>query len=183
MNPDHQLIAAARNGDEVAAGRLHKWVDDAIRPMVRGRTRHEKATAAYQTTELIDRAFLEMLRNPAVTFEDRQHVVRLAGRIVQNELINAARKRRTAKRGRGWVRAPMPDVSSTEGLAPEQLLALSEALESLENHDPDRMNIVRLRYLLGMTNAEAADLLGIPESTAHDRWEYARAWLRREMNK
>jgi RNA polymerase sigma factor (TIGR02999 family) len=94
-------------------------------------------------------------------------------------LVDNARAKSTLKRGGGYQRQPLEDVA--EELPDEELLALHEALNRLQLEDPLKAQLVELRYFVGLTCDEAADVLGISPSTADRHWAFARAWLQAEV--
>jgi predicted DNA-binding protein (UPF0251 family) len=97
-------------------------------------------------------------------------------------LVDRARQKRSLQRGGGWHRVDLSDHEPAEVDRDEKLLALDEALAKLQASDPARAELVKLRYFAGLTSQQAAQALGISESTADRYWAYARAWLQREMS-
>ncbi len=170
-----QLIGQARDGDAAAMQRLVPLVYDQLRALARQqRVRHPSETL--NTTALVHEAYEKLVRTDK-SFEDRQHFFRLAARCMRDVLMDAARARRRGKRG-----GPLPDlpldaerIAATE--TPERLIALDEALTRLAALDPRQAETVELRYFVGLTIPETADVLGLSEATVKRDWSAARAWL------
>ena len=95
-------------------------------------------------------------------------------------LVESARRKMSQKRGGDRQRLEL-DIDLAELHPPEKMLALHEALENLQRHDPTKCELVKLRYFAGLTNQQAAEALGISTTTADRYWTYARAWLQTEM--
>jgi len=98
-------------------------------------------------------------------------------------LIDHARKRRALRRGADQTHLPLEEISIAAPADDDELLAVHEALEKLSTHDASKAELVKLKYFAGLTTEEAANVLGLSLATAKRHWEYARAWLFREINR
>ena len=109
----------------------------------------------------------------------RGHFFAAAAEAMRRILIDRARRKQARKRGGDVDREPLDDLAAPE--PDEELLALDEALNKLTALDPQKARLVELRYFAGLTNDQAAEVLGISPSTADRHWAYARAWLQAEV--
>jgi RNA polymerase sigma factor (sigma-70 family) len=113
------------------------------------------------------------------SFNSRGHFFAAAATAMRNILVDSARRRQAQKRGGQARQEPLDNVAAPE--PDEELLALHEALARLADEDPVKARLVELRYFVGLTGDEAADVLGISPSTADRHWAYARAWLQTQV--
>jgi len=144
--------------------------------------RRERPDHTLQPTALVNEAYLRLIREPDVSWEDRGHFFGIAARLMRQILVDHARKRRARKRGLG-VRA---EESASKVADPSDgrdvdVLALHEALEDLAALDPRQAEIVELRYFGGLTEAEVARLKGLSPATIRREVAAARFWLGRRM--
>jgi RNA polymerase sigma factor (TIGR02999 family) len=154
-------------------------VYDELRGLAAAKIAQETPGQTLSATALVHEAYLRIGADQS--FENRGHFYAAAAEAMRRILVDTARRRSAAKRGGGGEReqqcldeiaAPDPD---------DHLLALHDALEQFAAIDPPKAELVKLRYFVGMTSDEAADLLGISPATADRHWAYARAWLKRAM--
>ncbi len=174
-SPVTRLIDEARRGDAAAMQRLVPLVYDQLRDLAR-QQRLRNPSETLNTTALVHEAYEKLVRTDK-TFEDRQHFFRLAARCMRDVLMDRARAARRIKRG-----GPLPDLLlDAERVAaaetPERLLALDDALTRLAALDARQAETVELRYFVGLTIPETADVLGLSEATVKRDWTAARAWL------
>jgi RNA polymerase sigma factor (TIGR02999 family) len=187
MNNDvTRILSLIEDGDRQAAEQLLPLVYDELRRLAQRKMTHEKSDHTLQPTALVHEAFLRLIGNDAARedahWDGRGHFFAAAAEAMRRILIENARRRNAQKRGGGMHRAELDDENC---VAPsddaESLLALDEALTQLAGHDPDLAKLVELRYFTGLTNVQAAEILGVSERTAKRNWAYARAWLKRAM--
>jgi RNA polymerase sigma factor (TIGR02999 family) len=114
-------------------------------------------------------------------FENRGHFFAAAAEAMRRILVERARHKRSRKAGGTHQRVELADIMAPEDPPCEDLLALHGALEKLEKQDPRKAELVKLRFFAGLTNEQAARILGISTSTADNDWAYARSWLRLEI--
>lgn len=130
-----------------------------------------------QPTALINEAMLKLLGGANAAFDDRRHFFGAAARAMRQVLVDRARHRLASKRGDGVRPLPLDSALDVALPAPDELLALDDALSKLEALDPQAARIVELRYFGGLTLEQTADALGIHASTVSAEWAHARAWL------
>ena len=122
-------------------------------------------------------------RPPTDRFDSRGHFFAAAAEAMRRILVDRARERKSLKRGGDRTRLRFDQLHLEAEETPAEFLALHEALQRLESQDKRKAELVKLRFFAGLTNAQAADALGISASTADNDWAYARAWLRVELEK
>lgn len=177
------LLLAWGNGDQAALTRLTPLVYQELRKLAARNMRDQRPGHLLQTTALVNEAYLRLVDASQVRWQNRAHFFAVAAQLMRRILVDFARARRNLKRG-GAAR----QVSLDEALvvAPERgadLLALDDALRTLESLDPRQAQVVELRYFGGLTEEEAAEVLKISSRTVRREWGLARAWLYRELNK
>ena len=176
-----RLIGAIHCGDRNAAGQLLPLVYQELRKLAAHKMAGQAAGHTLQTTELVHEAWLRLAGNEEVPFAGRAHFFAAAAEAMRHILIDSARRKRALRHGGGLARV---DVESIEIAAPandDELLAVHEALDKLAAEEPQKAEVVKLRYFVGMTFEEAAETLGISVATAKRHWTYARAWLYEEI--
>jgi len=175
-----RLLEAVAAGDKRAAADLLPAVYDELRRLAAARMNREAPGNTLDATGLVHEAYLRLVGGQR--FDHRGHFFAAAAEAMRRILVENARRKQAAKRGGGQrpddldpdlIAAPEPD---------DDLLALDEALEKLAAKDPQKAELVKLRYFAGLTADEAAAVLGISPSTADRQWTYARAWLKRAID-
>jgi RNA polymerase sigma factor (TIGR02999 family) len=165
-------------GDENAAARLLPLVYDELRRLARRRMANEPPDHTLLPTALVHEAYLRLLGDSRASWENRGHFFAAAAQAMRRILVERARRVGRHKHGGGRQRLRLTDdlaVSEPESAA--DLLALDEALTSLEATDETTAEVVRLRYFAGLTIEQTAEILGVSTATVSRIWTYARAWL------
>jgi RNA polymerase sigma factor (TIGR02999 family) len=176
-----RILSAIEQGESQAADRLLPLVYDELRRLAAEKMAQEKPGQTLEATALVHEAYLRLVDvKKAQHWESRRHFFAAAAEAMRRILIEAARRKRRLKRGGDRVRERDPQEIACPQ-RPEHLLALDEALEKLVAANPRAAELVKLRYFVGFSNAEAASLLGISPRKANQVWAYARAWLREEL--
>ena len=175
-------MAAYDQSEETAAGELFDLHYDRLIAIARERRRRGGASETLRTADLLHEAFLRM--DTDRSYADVQHFLRSAALAMRHVVIDYARKRLTARRGKG--QRPLP-IQDNEDLAefsetPEQIVAISELLSSLEEQNPRWLRIVDARYFAGMTEVETAELLGVTDRTVRRDWTAAGEWLAERLD-
>jgi RNA polymerase sigma factor (TIGR02999 family) len=176
-----QIIEAARRGDPKAAEELLPLVYEELRKLAAARMANEAAGHTLQPTALVHEAWLRLGGSQSQAWEGRAHFFAAAAEAMRRILIDRARRRRAGRHGGGQQRVDFEEADLACPVPDDQLLAVDEALDTLAALHPRQAQIVKLRYFVGMTLPEAAEVLGISADTAKDDSAFARAWLFREL--
>lgn len=177
-----QVLLNIDSGDPAATEALLPLVYTELRRLAAARLAHERPGQTLQATALVHEAYLRLadVAKPQ-NWNSRRHFFAAAAEAMRRILVERARRRTRLRHGGEFERVQIePDGIATVHSETE-LLALDEALELLAAEDPLSANLVKLRFFAGLTNDEAAELLGISSRKADFVWAYARAWLRREI--
>lgn len=176
-----ELLLVWRGGDEAALARLTPLVHDELRRMAHRCMGGEHAQHTLQTTALVNELYLRLVDARRVNWQNRAHFFAMAARLMRRVLVDAARSRRAGKRGGDVVRVTLdePAVAAPDRAA--DLLRLDEALEALATRDARKSQVVEMRFFGGLSLEEVAGVLGVSTKTVQRDWEFARAWLQREM--
>jgi RNA polymerase sigma-70 factor (ECF subfamily) len=175
------LLRAWREGDEAALEALMPLVHDELRRIARRCLRGERANHSVQATELVNEAFLRLVDVHQVDWQNRTHFLAMSARLMRRVLVDLARSRRADKRGGGAVRVTF-DEAAIGGCTPEaDVIRLDEALQALTALDNRKSRVVELRFFGGLTVDETAVVLQVSSKTVLRDWEFARAWLQREL--
>jgi RNA polymerase sigma factor (TIGR02999 family) len=175
-----QILAQIEEGDRSAADQLLPLVYDELRRLAAAKMAREHPGQTLQATDLVHEAYVKMVGGrERPSYRDRRHFFAAAANAMRRILVDKARAKSTLKRGGGHHRQPLEDLA--EELPDEELLALHDALNRLQAEDPLKAQLVELRYFVGLTGDQAADVLGISPSTADRHWAFARAWLQAEV--
>jgi RNA polymerase sigma factor (TIGR02999 family) len=178
-----QLLIAWNQGDQAARDELMPLVYDELRRLARGYLRRERPNHTLQPTALVHDAFLRLVDQSQVNWQNRAHFLGAAARLMRQILINHAEARRAAKRGGSADRVSLDDVDRLTVEQEVDLTALNEALKKLERLDPMQGRIVEMRFFGGLTIEETAEATGVSSATVKREWSTARAWLRRELSR
>ena len=184
MNDITQILAAIDEGSPHASDQLLPLVYAELRQLAAQRLAHERPGQTLQATALVHEAYLRLLGpgSHPQNWNSRNHFFSAAAEAMRRILIESARRKNTGKR-RGSQRLSLDDVDLASPSGPDQhdLLALDEAISRLEEEDPGKAELVKLRFFAGLTIEEAAGVLGISRATAVRHWDYARSWLYTEL--
>lgn len=177
-----RILEAAHNGDPTAAEQLLPLVYDELRRLASARMANEAAGQTLQPTALVHEAWLRLVGDQNKKWDGRAHFFGAAAEAMRRILIDRARRKRAIRHGGDQQRVDLQEVDLASTSPDEDLLAVSDALDKLATIHKDEAEVVKLRYFVGMTNDEAAEVLGISPRTAKYYWTHARAWLFREIN-
>lgn len=145
--------------------------------------RRERTGDTFQTTALINEAYLRLVDYARVRPRDRAHFFAIAAQAMRRILIERARSRRSTKRGSGAQKVSLEEIANVSNERAADLVALDEALTKLAVIDSRKAQIVELKYFGGMTIEEAAEVLGVSTPTVERDWKMAKIWLHREVSK
>jgi RNA polymerase sigma factor (TIGR02999 family) len=181
------LLIDWSNGDETALARLMPLVYQELRRQAHRHLRNERPGHTLQTTDLVHEAYLRLTDYKKMQWQERAHFLAIAAQLMRRILVERARARKRVKRGGDGQRVPLHEVvsmipgsdRSAESLL--DMLALDEALERLQQIDERKRKVVEMRFFAGMANEEIAEVLKIAPNTVIRDWNFAEAWLRREL--
>jgi RNA polymerase sigma factor (TIGR02999 family) len=179
-----QLLNTVAAGDPRAAAALLPLVYDELRALATARMDGEASGHTLQPTALVHEAYLRLIGGSQPDdWNGRGHFFAAAAEAMRRILVEAARRKGRQRHGGGARRKPLDgnELAAAAETDAVDLIALSDALDRLNEASPRRAELVKLRYFAGLTVPEAADILGISQSTAEADWTYAKAWLKREM--
>jgi RNA polymerase sigma factor (TIGR02999 family) len=185
MSEVTRILSTIEQGESHAAERLLPLVYDELRKLAAQKLAHEKPGQTLDATALVHEAYLRLVGKDDAEqqhWASRGHFFAAAAEAMRRILVENARRKQTRKHGGGRVRLDA-EPDDFPGAAPHnrlEILAVHEALDRLAQKSPRKAELVKLRYFLGCTMAEAAKVLGIAPATAEEDWAYARAWLRRQ---
>lgn len=181
MSDVTRILNAAERGDPNAAEELLPLVYQELRRLAAARMAKEPAGHTLQPTALVHEAWLRLAGDQPRQWAGRGHFFAAAAEAMRRILIERARRKRAVRHGGGRQRVDIDDVPVAAPAPDDQLLAVSEALDKLAANHKIEAELVKLRYFVGLTNDEAAELLGISLRSAKYYWTHARAWLFREI--
>jgi RNA polymerase sigma factor (TIGR02999 family) len=181
VNDLTRILNATGPDGASAAGELLAVVYDELRRLAAAKMAVESPGQTLQATALVHEAWLRLTSDEKRRWNDRSHFFAAAAEAMRRILVDNARRKRARRYGGGLERVRMPEIASTVAGNEDQILAVNEALEKLAAQDQHKAELVKLRYFVGMTLEEAADVLGVSVPTAKRHWAYARAWLAQEI--
>lgn len=176
-----QLLLAWNDGEEKALEDLIPLVEQELRRLARKYLRGESSYHTLQTTALVNEAYMRLMKQHSVYWQNRGHFFALSAQIMRRILINHARNKNCEKRGSGAAHISLGTVSIISEEKTIELLALDEALEKLAKFDKMKSRIVELRYFGGLTVDEVAEILEVSPSTIATHWRLAKAWLKNQL--
>jgi len=177
-----QLLLRWGEGDSSAREKLMPLVYEELRSLAARYLRRERANHTLQPTALVNEAYLRLIDQQKVEWQNRAQFFGLAARLMRNILVDHARSHRAAKRGGEHYSVSLSRTDQVSPTSAVDLVALHETLERLTTHDPQKSTIVELRFFGGLTIEETAEVLDISHATVERDWKMARAWLRRELS-
>lgn len=173
------LLRQWSDGDQQALGDLLPIIYDELRRVAHQYLHRERHEQMLQTTALVHEAYLKLIDQRSVNWQNRAHFFAIAAQAMRRILIDNARKRGAAKRE--GEKIPLEDVAIISTDRAQHLLALDDALQRLEQIDPQQSKIVELRYFGGLTIEETAEAINLSPATVKREWAMARAWLYHEL--
>ncbi len=174
-------LPSARSGNDAAVDALVALVYEELRRVARRHLAGQRRGHSLQTVDLLDEAYLKLAHLRGAGWNDRAHFVAVASRAMRCVLVDHARRRGYAKRGRDPVRVSLAGVDEGPDPGSAEIVAVHEALERLAALDPRKSRIVELRYFGGLGDEEIAGVVGLSTRTVKREWRWARAWLYREL--
>jgi RNA polymerase sigma-70 factor (ECF subfamily) len=177
------LLAAWSKGDPDALNKVIPLVYAELHRIARRAWSQQPHNNTLQPTALINEAYLKLANVENATFQDRCHFFAVASSAMRQILVNHAKSRLTEKRGGGRVNVSLDEVQPAVHQEAAEIVALHEALESLQTVDPRKSKVVEMRYFGGLSVEETAEAMGVSVRTVNRDWRLARSWLIREINR
>lgn len=177
------LLVRASEGDTSATEELFPLVYDQLRILAGHHLASERVGHTLQPTALVNEAYLRLVGPEDVTWENRAHFFGAAAQAIRRILIEHARSRGRAKRGGDAERVTLSEVENQTLGTTVDILDLHDSMERLEKMDAAKARVVELRYFGGLSLQDTARVLGVSVPTVSRSWEFARAWLHRDMTR
>ena len=174
-----QLLSKWCQGSPEALDRLMPLVYEELRKLASGYLRRERPGQTLDTGALVHEAFLRLIPQQQVNWQNRSHFFGIAARMMRRILVDKARERQYARRGRAAVHLSLDEASQVRAFDPPDVLEVDQALKDLEKRYPEEARVVELRFFGGLELEEVATVMGRSVPTIKRRWRLARAWLER----
>ena len=172
-----RILERAQNGDAEASAELLPLVYDELRRVAASKMAHEAAGHTLQPTALVHEAWLRLGGEAQPTWQNRAHFLAAAAEAMRRILLENARRKLRLKRGSGQQRVELHESTIQAPAEDEKVLQVHEALDALAIEDPEKAQIVKLRFFVGLSHEEIAALLGVNEKTVRRHWEVAKVRL------
>lgn len=176
------LLERASQGERAALDELIPLVYDELRRIAARFVRKERPGQDIQVTALVNEAYLRLVGQRDVTWQNRSHFFGVAANLMRRILVDHARTAKAGKRGGGVACVTLNDENVPGSSRSADIVALDDALARLATRDPKLAKLVELRYFGGLTTKETAEMFGVSVSTVEREWVAARAWLFRAMS-
>lgn len=177
-----KLLQQWSDGDAAAFEKLMPLVYDELHRLAHQHMRREKPGNILQTSALINEAFLRLVAEPKIHWQNRAHFFGIAARLMRRILVDEARKRNSTKRGGAAIQVSLDEATRVAQERAASVVALDDALKTLEAIDSRQGKIVELRFFGGLSIEETAEVLKVSRGTVMRDWTFARAWLKNEMS-
>jgi RNA polymerase sigma-70 factor, ECF subfamily len=178
-----ELLAAWSDGDREALDKLLPMVERELHRLAHQYMSKERPDHTLQTAALVNEAYIKLIDQTRVRWQNRAHFFAIAAQTMRRILIDHARVRRNRKHGGGARALPLDEAAVLTEERADELVALDEALAALERVDERKARVVELRYFGGLSVEEVAEVLKVSTDTVGREWRRARAFLRREIEK
>jgi RNA polymerase sigma factor (TIGR02999 family) len=174
-----QILESAQQGGPEAAEELLPLVYDELRRLAARKMANEVPGQTLQPTALVHEAWVRLSRQAEARWQSREHFYAMASEVMRRILVDRARRRQSRKHGGQLERV---DLDAIELPGPDDVvLRVHDALEQLTTEDPVKAEVVKLRFFVGLENAEIAAIFGVSEKTVQRHWSFAKVWLYRAM--
>jgi len=176
-----QLLVEWSNGNQAALDKLTPLVYDELHRLAHQHMRRERHDHTLQTSALVNEAYLRLINQRDVRWQNRAHFFSIASRLMRRILVDHARSHNYAKRGGGAIEVSLDEAALISQERAAELVALDEALTSLAAIDERKCQVVEMRFFGGMSVEETAEMLNVSPITVKRDWSTAKAWLYREI--
>jgi RNA polymerase sigma factor (TIGR02999 family) len=177
------LLVASSAGDRQATDQLMPLVYDELRSLAQAHLRRERPGHTLQGTALVHEAYLRLVDQKQVKWQNRAHFFGMASQMIRRILVDHARGHKAAKRGSGAAKLSLDEAILATARTDVDILALDDALNDLAKFDPEQSRIVELRFFGGLSIEETAEAVGLSVATVNREWSAARAWLFRHISR
>ena len=177
-----QLLLSWSAGDHEALDQLIPLVDHELRRLAHRYMSRERPGHTLQTTALVNEAYLRLVDQSEVRWQNRAHFFAVSAQLMRHILVDYARQKRYAKRGGGARKVDLSEAATVSEERAAEVVALDEALSGLAEIDRRKSQVVELRYFGGLSLEEVAEVLQVAPITVRREWEAAKAWLYRELS-
>jgi RNA polymerase sigma factor (TIGR02999 family) len=174
-------LGTSRGDRKQASDRLYEAVYAELRRIAGGLMRHEREGHTLQPTALVHEAYLKLVDQTRIAWQNRAHFFGIAARAMRQILVDHARRHQADKRGGQWQRVTLDENLEDPAQLGVEILALHEALEKLSQHDERMARVVELRVFAGLQAQEVAYVLSVSKRTVDADWKVAKMWLGREL--
>jgi RNA polymerase sigma factor (TIGR02999 family) len=178
-----QLLIDLSNGDRNAVDILLPVIYDELRKLAANYLRRERPDHTLQPTALVHEAYLRLVDQTRVNWQNRAHFFGVAAQIMRRMLVDHARRHNAEKRGQNFQKISLDENIDRAAERSTQLIALDDALKALADLDEQKARVVELRYFGGLSVEETARVMGVTPTTIKRHWRFAKAWLHGEMDK
>jgi len=176
-----ELLHRWTAGEKEVLDSLLPVVERELRAIARKALRSQRLGQTLQTTELVNEAYLRLVDQTRVQWQNRAHFFAISAQIMRRVLLDQARRRNRAKRGAGANQISLSSVTILSPQKSQELIALDEALTKLELADRFKSRVVELRFFGGLSLEDTAEVLNVAPVTVSRHWHLAKAWLKREL--
>lgn len=175
------LLKRLSEGDGTAEHELLEIVYDELRRIAASKVAALAPGDTLQATALVNEAYMKLASGDSA-WDGRAHFFGAAARAMRNIIVDQIRRKATVKHGAEWRQTPLDArIAAPTASDPQRVLEIEEALARLEIEEPRAATIVDMRFFVGLSDEDTAQMLGISARTVHREWTYAKAWLRKEL--
>lgn len=177
-----RLLIDWSNGDQAALDQLMPLVYAELRRLAHSYMARERSDHTLQTTALVNEAYLQLVDQKGLHWQNRAHFFGIAARLMRHILVDYARERNCVKRGGEARKVSLEEGAEFSQEKAAEVVSLDDALNTLAEVDPQQSRIVELRFFAGLTVEETAEVLGISPATVKRDWAMAKAWLYHQIS-
>ncbi len=178
-----QILKDWSAGDPEALDQLMPLIIGDVRDIAERYFRHESPDHTLQPTALVNEVYLRLTKLRTVSWKNRAHFLGEMAKMMRRLLVDHARRHQTAKRGAGAPKIPLEDAILESPVRPSELVALDDALKTLATLNPRQHQVVELKFFIGLSLEQIAEVVGVVRSTVIRDWANARVWLLRELSR